>query len=144
MKVDYTLDDQVLLSFTDELKDPYNLGTFTRKLNRYTYYFVNGKLVVKSKEHRFDQITKIKADPFYSKRFITMDIATRTIENVITTYCICIFDGQISFSFYLSDYKDSDSMLEAAVRSIMKRKYENYKTYTIFLTTLGYFTQNSI
>ena len=69
-----------------------------------------------------------------------MDIETRTIENVITTYSICIFDGQISFSFYLSDYKDSDSMLEAAVRSIMKRKYENYKTYTIFLTTMGYFT----
>lgn len=35
---------------------------------------------------------------------MTLDIETQTINNIMTPYAICIFDGKFSKSFYLNDY----------------------------------------
>jgi hypothetical protein len=47
----------------------------------------------------------------------------------MSPYCICFYDGKISKSFYLSDYKDSQEMLTFAIASLLKRKYNGYKIY---------------
>jgi DNA polymerase type B, organellar and viral len=60
---------------------------------------------------------------------MTMDIETRLINNVITPYSICFFDGFKNISFYDTDYIDSKDMLFNAISFIMKRKYHGYKIY---------------
>jgi len=59
-----------------------------------------------------------------------MDLETRTIDKEMKPFCISTFDGKIAISYYLSDYKNSEVlMIEAALKSIMKSKYDGYKIY---------------
>lgn len=47
----------------------------------------------------------------------------------MTPYSLCFYDGKVSKSFYLTDYKDSQEMLRFAISSLLKRKYTGYKIY---------------
>ncbi len=71
----------------------------------------------------------MKVDNKINNKFITLDIETQTINNIMTLYCICFYDGKSSKSFYLSDYKDNQEMLLYAITSLLKRKYNGYKVY---------------
>ena len=66
--------------------------------------------------------TKTKFD-----KFLTWDIETRTIDNKMVPYCICVFDGRNKFSFYLSDHKTVGAMLLAAIKLIFTKKGDFYK-----------------
>ena len=44
-------------------------------------------------------------------------------------YAVGIYDGNESFSFYLTDYNNPDKMMIDAIEHLMKRKYHNYKVY---------------
>ncbi len=55
-----------------------------------------------------------------------MDLETKTINGVIA---ISIFDGNDIKSFYITDFINSDKLLEASLRYIMIRKYNGYKVY---------------
>jgi len=65
-----------------------------------------------------------------------MDIETRTIDGDFIPYCISIYDGKLSKSYYLSDYNNPEDMLTEAIKSLMKRKYNKYK---IYLHNFSYF-----
>ena len=58
-----------------------------------------------------------------------MDLETRQINEIMVPYSVSIYDGKITTSFYLSDFKSSDEMLKSAIKTIMKAKYHNYKIY---------------
>jgi hypothetical protein len=62
-------------------------------------------------------------------KFITLDIETQTINNVMTPYSICYYDGKKVNSFYLTDYIDSNEMLKDCINSLLIRKYTGYKIY---------------
>lgn len=54
--------------------------------------------------------------------FFTLDIETRTLDGLMTPYCISIFDGVITESFYLTNYSDPESMLKYAIYFLMRKK----------------------
>lgn len=61
-----------------------------------------------------------------------MDLETRIINNIMSSYCVSIYDGKIFKSFYLSDYSGENAekeMLRASIRFLMKRKYHNYRVF---------------
>ena len=64
-----------------------------------------------------------------NKKFITLDIETRTIDNIIKPYCFSYFDGNKASSFYLTDFNNIDEMLLACINSLLIRKYKGYKIY---------------
>jgi hypothetical protein len=66
-----------------------------------------------------------------TEEFITMDLETRDRDNEKIPYCVSMYSrfGQLAKSFYLSDYKNSDLMLEDSIKHLMSRKYDNYKVY---------------
>ena len=59
----------------------------------------------------------------------TLDIETRVIDSIITPYCICLFDGKESHSFYLTDYLNSADMIKNALMILIKTKYHLAKIY---------------
>lgn len=70
-----------------------------------------------------------KAKRNYTK-FITFDIETRTIDNVMIPYCICFFDGLKRFSFYITEFTNSEEMITKALRSILMNDY--YTNHVVF------------
>jgi hypothetical protein len=65
-----------------------------------------------------------------------MDFESRKINNVTTPYLVSFFDGINSYSFYLDDYDNVESMLKTAFKQLLKSKYDQYK---IYLHNLSYF-----
>jgi hypothetical protein len=58
-----------------------------------------------------------------------MDLETRLVNNIMVPYAVGIYDGNETFSFYLTDYESPEKMIEKAIEQLMKRKYHNYKVY---------------
>ena len=114
-----------------EFKDIFgiNPSSFTRILKNQEFIFLNGVLKLKKLIRKTEFISKIKVDKKISNRFLTLDIETRTINNIMEPYCVSIFNGTKFTSFYLTDYADSDTMLRNVIQSLMKTRYNRSKIY---------------
>jgi DNA polymerase type B, organellar and viral len=132
-----------LFSFEDELyilsqegknlsaiRGESNLTTFTRKLQNTKYLFVEGQenLMIKNKKVSFISPKKNK-DSFKGANFITMDLETKAQNGKLIPYCVSIFNGKTVSSFYITDFNNSNEMLENAIKSLMRKEYNGYKVY---------------
>src|ERR1700692_1673194 len=123
-------DNMIILTFKD-VKDinSQDNSTFTRIINNQTYHINNGELIVKTLKKSNNLLTKLNKDKNLMNKFITLDIETQTINNIMSPYSICFYDGKKVKSFYLTDYKDSNEMLKVCINSLLIRKYTGYKIY---------------
>ena len=131
MSVDYKLNNKTIISFTDELLDVNNLGTFKRTIKNQILYFREGQLEYREKNYNYPIIPKLQERSHLINKFITMDLETFKENGVLVPYAVSIYDGKNINNkfFYLSDYKNSTDMLINAIKSIMTRKYHCYKVY---------------
>ena len=94
MTVDYILNGKTLISFTDELLDINNLGTFKRTIKNQVIHFIDGNLDYKEKHYIYPKITKLNPEPFLMNKFITMDIETLNTNGILSPYAISYYDGK--------------------------------------------------
>lgn len=127
--VELKLNDKIVLTFKDTMNDKDNLSSFTKYIKNHEYIFENGELLVKKIKKNVSFLTKVKRDMNNSKNFITMDLETRIINEIMSSYCVSIYDGKEFKSFYLTDYLSEKDMLRASILYLMKRKYHNYRVY---------------
>ena len=129
MQVQYRIKNKTLITFTDELLDINNLGTFKRTIKNQAIYFKEGKFDYKENFYNFPLIKKLNPKAFLIEKFLVMDIETYKDNGVLIPYAVSIYNGEKYDYFYLSDYENSTQMLIAAVKSLMLRKYDTYKVY---------------
>nr|AWA82154.1 hypothetical protein [Cantharellus cibarius] len=128
--VELKINDKILLSFIDKMSNNNDLSSFTRELHEHTYIFREGNLILKQKNIKnIKYLTKVIGASHISYKFVAMDLETRAINGIITPYALSIYDGKDKISFYLSDYPTSDEMLIAAISSLLRKKYDQYKVY---------------
>lgn len=58
-----------------------------------------------------------------------MDIETFIKNDVHVACAISFFDGKNSNSYYITDYKNSETMLINCIKELMIKKYDNWKVY---------------
>lgn len=129
MVVEYRKENRIIVTFTDELLDINNLGTFKRTIKNQILYFKDGKLDYKEKIYIFPSIEKLKPKAFLINKFITMDLETYNDNGKLIPYAVSIYNGYKFNYFYLSDYENSTQMLITAIKSLLQRKYNGYKVY---------------
>ena len=131
---------KVILTFEDTIPDKSIPDTFSRKIieksGHQEYHFKDGKLVLKLMDRLTSYLKNIKTDKKITRKFITMDLESRQINNVVKPYLLAFYDGVHSYSFYLHDYKNIESMIKAAFTHLLKSKYDQHKVY---LHNLSYF-----
>ena len=129
-----------ILTFEDTILDKSIPDTFSRKIieksGHQEYHFKDGKLVLKLMDRLTSYLKKIKTDKKINRKFITMDLESRQINNVAKPYLLAFYDGIHRYSFYLHDYKNIESMIKAAFTQLLKSKYDQHKVY---LHNLSYF-----
>lgn len=116
-----------ILKFKDSITT--NLNSFKREFKNQIIWYENGKIVLKLIKRKSKFISSIKPSLYLSEKFITMDIETRNIDGDMQAYCVSLYDGDYVSSFYLTEFKSPSELLERAILSIMKRKYNGYKVY---------------
>lgn len=126
--------------FEDNINNPLN---FTRVINnRSTYVYRGGQCVLKKLIRKTKFMTTVNQDAVRNSRYITLDIETKKNEyGIMIPYCICmciptkIINNNYAksplqkVSFYLSDYKNPEEMMEKAITFLMQSKYHKYKIY---------------
>jgi hypothetical protein len=68
-------------------------------------------------ETSFVRILGKKEFIFNNNEFLTIDIETFLNDGVHIPYCISLYDGINTFSYYLTDYKSSEEMIIQAINS---------------------------
>lgn len=106
-----------------------NDNTFVRILDNKKFYFENNQQILFMKETKSTFISKLKKSNKLNNNFITLDIETYIKNNVLIPYCISIFDGTKTYSYFLSDYKNVDDLIITALKSIFVRKYNRFNVY---------------
>src|SRR6267142_2068646 len=96
---------------------------FVRIIENKKYYFENNKQILFSKENNSKFIRVLPKSNKLANNFITLDIETYIKNNVLIPYCISIYDGKIAYSYFISDFKDSQDLILTALKSILTRKY---------------------
>ena len=68
--VKYVLNNKPLITFTDELLDINNLGTFKRTIQNQKFQFVDTQLISKEKLYTFPFYKILSAKPYLNNKFI--------------------------------------------------------------------------
>ena len=56
-----------------------------------------------------------------------MDIETFVKNGIMIPYVISFYDGENIFSYYLTDFENSNLLIKSAIKDLMVKKYDNYK-----------------
>jgi len=120
----------------DIINDITRPKSFVRIIRNTQYVYENSERVLSLKRKKVKYFTQVPICKSLTKSFITMDLETKDINGTLVPYCVSIFDGKEANSFYITDYKSSDDMLEASIRSVLKRKYTKHR---IYLHNFSYF-----
>ena len=116
----------LIIKFTDlKLSE----SKFIRIIDNKRYYFENNEEILFMKETKTRFISKTNKSKNLVNKFITLDIETYIKDNVLIPFCISIFDGKKSYSFFITDFKSTEDLILTALRSILSRKYNGYNVY---------------
>jgi len=69
--------------------------------NSKKYYFENNEQILFTKENKTKFIRKLPKSNKLVNNFITLDIETYIKNNVLIPYCISIYDGKRSYSYFI-------------------------------------------
>ena len=91
------------LSWTDtEISN----DVFKRDIGKSTIYFMGGVRILLKKVLSAKAYTPIKLDSELNNNFVTMDIETIKVSNIITPYLICVYNGTDYISSYANENLD--------------------------------------
>ena len=117
------------LKLIDIIYDINQPNSFVRIIDNTQYVYDKGLKVLSHKRKKAQYFTNSSKCKSLSKNFMTMDLETKSIDGVLVPFCVSIFDGKNSYSFYISDYESSDEMLKTSILFILKRKYNKHRVY---------------
>lgn len=117
----------------------------------YKYGGRRHQIILKTVIKKTHFLKNIAINKHFISNMIVMDIETRDIGNKKMAYCICFYDGNKEYKFYLDNYvsnsvrsrseskisvplrlpeaESCDLMLEDALSYLFKAKYNKYKVY---------------
>lgn len=127
--VELKSNNQKILRFKDTINGRNDLNSFIRVFKNQEYIIDDGKIILKKIHKKVSFLTKKTKNMHNSKKIITMDLETRVINEIMSYYCVSIYDGKVFKSFYLSDFSNEKEMLRDSILYLMKRKYHKYKVY---------------
>nr|YP_010759081.1 hypothetical protein QEO35_mgp38 [Hericium alpestre]WEX31995.1 hypothetical protein [Hericium alpestre] len=135
-KCDVFKNNSLILSYEDRFNSNNNyflryVNNKTLTINKDSYEIINMEYKINCK-----YIQPEKIDLIEKYNFITLDIETFISDNnVFVPYSIGYYDGITNEIFYLTDFKDSNDMLERCIKTII----ESYNNYIIYAHNLSNF-----
>lgn len=128
-KVDVFRNETKVTSFIDYFKE--NENTYLRYTENHVYHVLvkNGEIQFKKALIKTNFMKKTPKDKDLKNKFITFDIETYSDNGELVPYLISFYDGEMSWSYSLTNFKSHDEMLKTGIQSLMKRKYNGYSVY---------------
>lgn len=131
VKLFSSISNILLSEFTDRIS---NSREFTRTIGNKTYH-ITDNIVNFMFENQYSSnfITKLRPHKGYDLNMITLDLETYLNNGVMEIYCCCFYDGRLYNKFYIADYVNIDSMIDAMFSALFTRTNSGKAIY-IFIT----------
>jgi hypothetical protein len=117
-------------------------GIFKREIGKGIIYFMGGEKVLRKKLLSAKAFTKVLTDTTLKNNFITMDIETVNIDNKLTLYLICAYNG----ADYLSSYAElvngtinQDALFSSFINQLLTFFTKGNKLLVVYAHNLGKF-----
>ena len=104
---------------------------FIRTINNNKYHYnMDGELELFYVEKPTKYISTLQEHKNFDRNFIVLDIENRVVtvkdnSTIQIPYLISYYDGNISKSFFLTDFTSVDSMISACINSLLIPKINN-------------------
>lgn len=129
--VEYYKNFNLLFNWTDTLiSDNY----FIRSIGKSIYHFDHKEMILIKTVKKTRPINKTKIDNSRHSKFITMDLETIMINNIMTPYLLSWYDGLKTKSYFITDYSDFKSLLSQVFNDL-----KNYNHYSIYFHNFAKF-----
>ena len=91
--------------------------------------YKENKLILKTKNVECNFIKKMKKIKNKKSKFLTIDLETAKIGEILTPVSISLYDGVKAWSYNITNFTDFKNMLTEAVKSIIRSKYDGCNIY---------------
>ena len=106
-----------------------NETLFKREIGKNIIYINNGKILVKEKELSAKPFKKVNSDKVIAglDTFMTLDIETILVDNVITPYLICGYGKDVKFDCFINELSDKsiEKMFNNFITKLIEIKQKN-------------------
>jgi len=133
-KIKYFRNGNLILEWIDREINIEVPNTFSREIGATTYYYNNGELELKKILKKTGVFKKAKKDKKLQNNFITMDLETQLINNIHTPYLLSWYNGLISKSYFITDYKDFGDLLKNVLDDLVE-----FNDYTVYFHNFAKF-----
>lgn len=89
-------------------------------------------------------MSKTDKDLIHEKKILTFDIETYEKDNIFIPYACAFYDGKKTFTYYLSDFNNKESMIIKCINDMLSPKYHNYTVYCHNFAKFDYILINKI
>lgn len=124
----------LLFEWKDTQTNPKLPNTFIREIGKSYYHYEDGKLVLYQLNRLTKAIVKNNIDKSLVNNFITMDLETISINNVLVPYLLSWYDGMFKKSYFITDYEDFKSLLTQVFNDL-----DNYNNYSVYFHNFAKF-----
>jgi hypothetical protein len=114
-------------------------GIFMREIGKGLIYFMGGERVLRKKLLNAKPFRKVSTDTALNSEFVTMDIETVNIENKLTPYLICAYNGTDFISSYADDSLNQKELFASFINQLLTFFTKGSKTITVYAHNLGKF-----
>jgi len=110
-------------------------GIFMREIGKSVIYFMGGEKVLRKKLLNAKPFTKLATDKTLNKNFVTMDIETINLENKITPYLICAYNGTdylTSYGELINGIVDQQALFTSFINQLLTFFNKGGNTLTVY------------
>src|SRR6267378_1647051 len=105
---------------------------FMRNIGKSVIYFMGGEKVLRKKMLNAKPFTKVSTDTTLNSNFITMDIETINIDNKLTPYLICAYNGTEYISSYADKSLNQNELFTSFINQLLTIFTKGSNTLTVY------------
>ena len=114
-------------------------GVFKREIGKSVIYFMGGERVLTKKLLSAKPFANVSVDTTLKSDFITMDIETVSLNNKLTPYLICAYNGTDYITSYADKSLDQNALFSSFINQLLTFFTKGKKVLVVYAHNFGTF-----
>ena len=112
---------------------------FRREIGKSIIFFMGGERILRKKQLNAKPFNRVSTDNQLNSNFITMDIETVKLDNKITPYLICAYNGTDYITSYANESLDQKTLFNSFIMGLLSFFKANSNSITVYAHNLSGF-----
>ena len=120
VSIDQLINNVTLFGVSDlKWTDTKLSDVFKREINKSTIYFLDGEIILRKQILNAKPFSKVKPEKSLITNFVTMDIETIKLDNQLTPYLICAYNGVDYIQSYATSNLNQEELFKIFITKLV-------------------------